>query len=201
MASTLKLVFISPGQTDKTYFRRDLEEIIAGQRTWRPEVTDIVGDAHKFNHAASGVAFRDKYRSMYPRYSIFLEDAEGNRRHEREAQPQTEPEDKRLDWWEAVGNGGLGFVVRAAVTPSLGKCWAMRACDVPSLAGRHIESVYASTPEAAVARALAIWSAAGAIVKPYDHPYKAANEKAEAQRILSEIQRSKNPGRLRPGSL
>jgi hypothetical protein len=92
----------------------------------------------------------------------------------------------------------LGFIVRAAIKPDMGRCWCVRASDFPNLVGRDIESVFGSTPLEAVERCRALW---GALAQPIPHPLNEQLDTMEAKKILQQIEKIKQgPGRRRPGN-
>jgi hypothetical protein len=202
VAAPLKIVFIAPSQSTKSYYRRDIEDIVRGQRTSQPETTDVIGDAYRFFNAESAVAFRDKFRQMYPTYGIFIEDTERNRRFERNTStPVAEVEDRRTQLFISlvvVGSQWHGLLVTPATRPGVGRCWCVRASDVPSLSGRVIESVYGDTPQDAAEKAMRRWRS---LAKPYPCPWQSQID-AEVQRAAAaEIQRKQQgPGRPRPGN-
>jgi hypothetical protein len=189
MAGPLKIVFIRPGEDVKFYLYRD------------SEITPDILQARHFNNADSCVAFRDRFREQYPKCTIFIEDVQGNRLFEREAQPSSEPTDNRADVFivpDAYETSGLGFILRAATTPTLGRCYALRACDVPSMVGRSAETIYAIDPIQAVERGLLLWAP---FIQPLEHPLKEQRDTVEAKKLLQQIEKIKQgPGRRRPGN-
>jgi hypothetical protein len=202
MPSHFYLIFNMPGQAGKLYFRREAEKLVAGRAVIVPEIISDVQQAHKFN-TDSAKAFRDRYREEYrhENYEIFIQDVHGNKVFEVEAQPQHPSEDNRPDLFvipDAYESSGFGFIVRAAVTPSLGRCYVLRACDVPSMGNRNVESIYAVDAVQAVQRAMLLWAP---FIQPFEHPLKAQRDTTEAKKILQEIEKIKQgPGRRRPGN-
>jgi hypothetical protein len=190
MPHKYRIVFNMPGQGDtKFYYRR------------ASEATPDIMQAHHFHNADSVIAFRDRFRDEYKQCKVFIEDAQANILFERDAPPPNEPQDNRADRFvipDAFESSGRGFIVRAAVTPSLGRCWAMRAIDVPSLSGRNIETIYSNDPLEAVERARLLWAP---LIQPLEHPLKEQRDTIEAKKILKEIEAIKQgPGRRRPGN-
>jgi hypothetical protein len=150
------------------------------------------------------VAFRDQFRQELPAsqgYKIFIEDAHANGPlFEPRAIDATPTRDDRQEmFFEPAGfeQTHIGYVVKPANLPS-GPCYCVRACDIPSMAGIDIETIYGDTPTEAIERALATW---GSLMQPSPHPNKQQWDDAEARRTVKEIKRIINPGRTRPGDL
>jgi hypothetical protein len=188
MPGQLKIVFYRPGEGTKFYLYRD------------SEITPDVLQARHFNNPDSCIAFRDRFREQYPKCTIFIEDALGNRLFERAVQPPSPTEDNRAACFvEPAGyeHSGLGFLTHPAIRPAEGYCWCVRASDVPGLAGRDIETVYGDTPIHAVERALATW---GALAVPSPAPWASQQDAAQAKTILKQFNELRSPGRMRPGN-
>jgi hypothetical protein len=190
MSGLLKIVFYRPGDDTKFYLYRD------------SEITPDVLQARHFNNADSCVAFRDRFRESYPKCTIFIEDAQGNRLYERDVQPPSPMEDNRSACFvEPTGfeHSGLGFLVRPAIRPGEGFCWCIRAADVPSMSDRALvtETIYGSDPINMVERMLATW---GLLATPSPAPWAAQQDAAQAKTILKQFHELRSPGRMRPGN-
>jgi hypothetical protein len=201
MAVHFYLIFDMPGQV-KQYFRREAERLVAGRAIFVPEITPDVRQAHKFN-PESAVAFRDRYREQYARdgFGIFVEDNQGVRKFEREAQPEPESaEDTRTPYFykpDGFEHIGLGYLIMPAIRPGAGRAWCVRARDIPSIAHRDFETIYGDTPQEAIDKAIAAW---GSLMVPSEAPGASERDSAEAKRILQDFEKSKlGPGRIRPG--
>lgn len=100
-------------------------------------------------------------------------------------------------------NDRLGYTVRPAVRPDIGKCYCCRAIDIPSLAGREIESTFDKDPEQAVLKFLLICRQAGIDLAtlPSRRPDLDSIEDAELRKIIRNIQNQtcRAPANIRPG--
>jgi hypothetical protein len=189
MPGQYRIVFNLPGKGDeKFYYRRE------------SEVTPDIGQAHRFHSSDSVIAFRDRLRDEYKQCTVYIEDSQGNKLFERAAAPPNEPEDTRSVVWfspDDLESQRLGFIVRPAIRPDIGRCWCVRSSDFPNLVGRDIESVFGSTPLDAVERCRALW---GSLAQPIPSPLQDQHDTAEARQILNEIQRGIFTGPQRPGN-
>ena len=99
-------------------------------------------------------------------------------------------------------NTNVGYVVAPATTPELGRCWACRCQDQPSLNGRIIGTVYDPDPEQAVLKFLLICKQGGVTCPPSPRPDAEERERQEAAVVLQEIKNSQLDGRrTRPGDV
>lgn len=203
MAGHFYLTFTRPGQA-KQYFVREGEMLVQGRAIIAPEVSPNVRQAHRFN-PESAVAFRDRYREQYARdgYEILVEDQQGTRKFERDLQPAPPNEDNRVECFvepDGLENTGLGFLVRPAIRPGEGRCWCIRATDVPSMTDRAslTETIYGPDPVSTTERMLATW---GSLAQPSPAPWAAKLDDEQAKQNLQEFNRlRRGPGRRRPGN-
>jgi hypothetical protein len=200
MPNQLLLAFKFPNDAGRYWFQTEDVTIVDGSRIKKPILTDRQSLAHRF-HPSSAVAFRDHYATLYQKLNVrvFIEDNHGQVQFEREAQAPAESEDHRPDYFvQPDGASALGFLVRPAIRPQ-GRCWCIRARDVPSVADRDLETVYGNTPMETTERMLATW---GTLAQPSRHPYADQLDAAEAQRKAQELANEKYKGaRRRPGDL
>jgi hypothetical protein len=109
---------------------------------------------------------------------------------------------RNFQFYEPNGfeNTNVGYVVAPATTPELGRCWACRCQDQPSLNGRIIGTVYDLSPEQAVLKFLLICKQGGVACPPSPRPDAEETERQEALRVLQDIKNSQQDGRrTRPG--
>lgn len=114
------------------------------------------------------------------------------------APPQGDDLDHRcFQFYEPDGfeNTSVGYVVAPANTPELGRCWACRCQDQPSLNGRIVGTVYDRSPEQAVLKFLLICKQGGVACPPSPRPDTQELERQEAARVLQEIKNSQMDGR------
>lgn len=190
MSGQIRIVFrqaSNPGI--KFYFQREIGN--------QPDAYEDVTKATHFQPEIA-VAFRDRFRQRG--FDCYLEDRQGNGPlyEPRAAEPQSAAPDARTTMWVEpdTARPNFGFLVQPAIRPS-GKCWCIRPADVPSMAEHGAyESIYAATPEEAVAKATATW---GSLAESFEKPWLAQEQAAEARRILEETKRTNSPGRRRPG--
>lgn len=95
-------------------------------------------------------------------------------------------------------NSKLGYIAVPAVGTG-GRNWACRACDVPSLGGREVETTYAVTPLEAVQKFVDICKSAGVPALPSRHPDQDRLDEEELALTIKEIKRSHRVGNLRVG--
>jgi hypothetical protein len=98
---------------------------------------------------------------------------------------------------------GLGYILRPALKPDIGKCYCVRAIDIPALAGREIESVFDRDPERAVQKFLLICKQGGIDLAtlPSRRPDLDKIEDTELRKIIQNIQNqnARTPANIRPG--
>jgi len=97
----------------------------------------------------------------------------------------------------------LGYIIRPGIRPDIGRCYCVRAVDIPALAAREIESTFDKDPEQALLKFLIICKQAGIDLAtlPSRRPDLDEIEDAELRKIISNIQNqnSRTPGNIRPG--
>jgi hypothetical protein len=197
MMNQLLLAFKFPNDAGKYFWRTEDVQIINGQRIKKPILTANQSEAHRF-HPESAVSFRDYYAQLYARLGVIvsIEDNRGEVQFSREVPAPAAAEDDRPDYFVPTDvTGRLGFLVKPAIRPQ-GRCWCIRARDVPSVSDRDFESIYGDTPIDTFERMIATW---GSAAQPSRHPYGDQLDAAEAQRKVQELENKNFKGRLRPG--
>lgn len=199
-----RIVAILPPNTPH-YFWRDEEIRGPYGPTTRPLFSPLASDAHKFTSQEAAIRFRDHFRSMFPKYRIFIQriaDGSGPHFENEGVQPTIDSEDHRtpvfveMDGYE---HSGVGFIVRPVIRPSGERLWALRPQDCPSIVAsqRHtaLESAYGSDPVSTVKRAYELW---GDLLQPFTPPEMEAQQTRELKDFVNEIRSQRRAG-LRPG--
>lgn len=196
----LLLRFKYPNDAGRYWFQTEDVKIVDGHRIKKPIMTDRQSAAHRF-HPISAVQFRDHYAALYARLgvTVSVEDNHGQVQFEREAQAPAQSEDDRPDYFVRPDETSpLGYLVKPAIRPT-GRCWCIRAMDVPSVADRDFETIYGDSPLETMEKMLATW---GPLAVPSKPPFSDELEAAEAQRKAQELANKKyKGGRRRPGDL
>jgi hypothetical protein len=186
------------------YYSRDTEHRASGISSTQPFFDEDARLARKFGTPAEAVARRDSFRQMWPRdrQRFFIESCSGGDPlfEERSAEvAPTDSTDSRTPLFiipDDLLESRLGFLVRPGYTSSLGRCWCVRSCDVPSLLedGRHetLETIYHKDPEWALYNARIAW---GPAMKPFANPFPQVQAERQVQ---NEIHNPRRAG-IRPG--
>jgi hypothetical protein len=165
----------------------------------QPFFDEDVRQAKKFVTPTEAIARRDVFRKTWPKDRFFVESVGGGDPlfEERSAEvAPTDSTDTRTSLFlipDDLLESRLGFLVRPGYTSSLGRCWCVRACDVPSLneeTPSALESVFDNDPEWALYKARIAW---GVAMKPFANPFP----QVQAERQI-QIHNPRRAG-IRPG--
>jgi hypothetical protein len=208
MAGPFHIVLFMPNDPRPYFWWRDSERRMSDGGLC-PEFSLSVQDA-KFkilHRAEDAVAERDRFRKYWPSYRIVIRRTDGSTEDQYEDRTatvsQTDSSDNRNPLWvipDDLDDGtSRGFLVQPAYTAKLGKCWAVRSSDVPSMneeVPSSRETVYDADPAMAVRRARELW---GDAMKPFAHPLIEARAEAQIKQLMNSVNNPPRPG-LRPGS-
>lgn len=200
---------IGPSFTTPHYYFRDEEVRDTYNRpATRPLFSASASDAHKFHSQEAAVRFRDNFRHLFQKYRFSIEriaDGSGPHFENEGVQPEVDSVDRREVLYvepDGFEGSGLVFIVRPAVTAAHGRCWCLRAIDVPSLAQFHtsLETVYSPDPVECVRQAQQRWAKFNP--QPFRPAELDAADTEELKRVVEKIKNQNRPySRVRPGSV
>jgi hypothetical protein len=185
------------------YFRDEEIRDAYNRPATRPLFSPEAREAHRFFQEQAVIRIRDDFRRIFPKQRVYVETVGGFGPlfEDRGAQPKIDTKDTRKPLYvepDGFENTGNVFVLKPAVTPTHGRCWCLRAIDVPSLAQFHtaLETVYNSDPIECVRQAQERWAQFNP--QPFRPPELEARETEELRSFVQEIKNQRRAG-LRPG--